>query len=152
MPKKKTAYCLFTCRETFVTPGWTSDPFVLDSALMSDLFSLWAALTVLASFFATGGCQTHTVTSKTLSSSFLHLGETTMRCLRAACSSNGSILSTFNMRFDTKMPCFSVFLILIVTCKSWRGSEGNSKETLKQMTKKKGMKFKWNNASNRIKH
>lgn len=40
--------------------GRTSDPFVCDSVLDSDLFNICAMLTALGSFFATGGCEKHT--------------------------------------------------------------------------------------------
>lgn len=40
--------------------GWISDPFVCVSVLVSDLFSMWATLTALGSFFATGGCVKQT--------------------------------------------------------------------------------------------
>lgn len=36
-----------------------SDPFVCVSCFESVLFSMWATLTALGSFFATGGCGTH---------------------------------------------------------------------------------------------
>ena len=39
--------------------GWTSDPLVCVSVLESVLFRIWAAVTALASFFATGGCERH---------------------------------------------------------------------------------------------
>lgn len=39
--------------------GRTSDPFVCDSVLDSDLFNICAMLTALGSFFATGGCEKH---------------------------------------------------------------------------------------------
>lgn len=52
-------YCCLTCGETFMMLGWISDPFVCVSVLDSDLFSIWAMLTVLGSFLATGGFMKH---------------------------------------------------------------------------------------------
>ena len=51
---------ILTCGEAFMMLGWTSDPFVCVSVLLSALFSIWAVLTALASFFATGGCEIQT--------------------------------------------------------------------------------------------
>lgn len=49
--------------------GGISDPFVCVSVLVSDLFSMWATLTALGSFFATGGCVKHKQQSQTTSNS-----------------------------------------------------------------------------------